>query len=385
METWVALMGKRNTPTDGVEDYCTLLGEALARRGVDLVKARMDWAENGWSAALQNLKRQSEEWRGWPVLLQYTALAWSRRGFPFGALRTLDVVARSGARTGVIFHEFRRQEAGRGLIQPLRAACQDFVPRRLSKRAALSVFTVPVRKVPWLQAGQPATFIPIGANVPEVSEVGTSGSLAQAARERTVAVFCFTSSPNRELEIGDMIYAAQSAQRAGQPIHLRILGRGSREILPEIEMRLAGSGVHASATGILPAAEISRALAQSDALLFVSGQLSQTRGSALAGVACGLPIVGYGGEVEDTPLAEAGLQLAPYRNREALGAALALVMADANLRARLRLRSFDAQRKYFSWDAIAEQFVHAFGENGFDADCVESSDKKPLESARSAR
>lgn len=378
-------MGKRNTPTDGVKDYCTLLGGALAKRGVNLAQVHVNWAEDGWSAALQSLDHQAKEWRGQLVLFQYTALAWSKRGFPFRALRTIDLLLRSGARVEIVFHEFRRQDAGRGLIQPLRAVCQDFVPRRLFKRAALSIFTVPPGKVSWLPAGHSAAFIPIGANVPEAPEAQADGPIAGAAREKTVAVFCFTPSPNRELEIDDMIHAAQTAQRAGQKVHLLILGRGSREVLPEIERRLAGSGVRASASGILPAEEISQALAQSDALLFVSGQLSQKRGSALAGVACGLPIVGYGGEVEGTPLVEAGLELAPYRSREALAEALVRVLADDDLRAQLRRRSFDAQRKYFSWDAIAEKFVRACGEKASEPNRVPSTDKSALESAGSAR
>ena len=71
-KTWVALMGKRDVPTDGVEDYCTFLGRALAQRGVKLDLARVEWFDRGWMAALWKLWRQSADWRGAWVLIQYT-------------------------------------------------------------------------------------------------------------------------------------------------------------------------------------------------------------------------------------------------------------------------------------------------------------------------
>ncbi len=45
---WIALLGRRDMPTDGVEDYCTFLGRALAQRGVTLNLTRVDWFGQGW-------------------------------------------------------------------------------------------------------------------------------------------------------------------------------------------------------------------------------------------------------------------------------------------------------------------------------------------------
>jgi glycosyltransferase involved in cell wall biosynthesis len=356
METWIALMGKRNTPTDGVEDYCAFLATALAARSVQLEPVHVEWSEKGWKPALAALAQRSESWRGRWVLLQYTALAWSSRGFPLGALKAMEAARQQGARVAVVYHEFAPQEAGHFLVRPLRRALQAFVIRRLYRMTDLAVFTVPPSKISWLpERREKAAFIPIGANIPEAAAdipQDTSG-------ERTVAVFCFTPSPNQELEIADIVHAMKAAHREGGATHLAILGRGSEEVRPEIERRLAGGGIRVTASGLLPAREISRQLARADALLFVSGQVSQTRGSALAGIACGLPVVGYAGAAEGTAIAEAGLRLAPYRNREALGEALASVMRDANLRADLRRRSREAQQQHFSWDAIASQYAAA--------------------------
>src|SRR5579859_6478733 len=86
---WVALLGRRDIPVDGVEDYCTFLAAGLARQGVQLTQVRVKWVERGWVGALRQLGREVKAWRGRWVLLQYTALAWSRRGFPVWTLAVL--------------------------------------------------------------------------------------------------------------------------------------------------------------------------------------------------------------------------------------------------------------------------------------------------------
>ena len=70
----------------------------------------------GYIQELRQLRRECASWRGKWVLVQYTALGWSRRGFPFGALAVLVILRRGGARVAVVFHEPDRQ-AGSSLLQ----------------------------------------------------------------------------------------------------------------------------------------------------------------------------------------------------------------------------------------------------------------------------
>src|ERR1700693_389411 len=97
----VALLRQRDTPTDGIEEYCSFLARALAELGIDLQQTRVQWVEKDWVAALGQLSRASSEWRGPWVLLQYTASSWSRRGFPFGALAALAILRQAGVRCTV--------------------------------------------------------------------------------------------------------------------------------------------------------------------------------------------------------------------------------------------------------------------------------------------
>src|ERR1700691_1278878 len=96
----IALLGRRDEPTDAVEEYCRYLGGGLA---VEL--ARVTWAERGWPAALRELRERAREWRGRWVLVQYTALAWSGRGFPLRFARVLKELREAGARIAVVYHD----------------------------------------------------------------------------------------------------------------------------------------------------------------------------------------------------------------------------------------------------------------------------------------
>ena len=78
----IALLGSKDEPTDAVEEYCEYLGAALRAKDFELELVRVGWSENGWRRALAELRSIAGSWRGQWVLIQFTALAWSSRGFP---------------------------------------------------------------------------------------------------------------------------------------------------------------------------------------------------------------------------------------------------------------------------------------------------------------
>jgi glycosyltransferase involved in cell wall biosynthesis len=357
---WIALLGRRDEPVDGVEDYCAFLGAGLARIGIQIDRVGVNWADKGWLPALRQLWRESVAWRGKWVLLQYTALGWSRRGFPLGAVAVSAIVRRRGARCALVFHEPYRQAPGsRRWIDRVRGACQDWVVRCLHNRAEKSIFADPLDKIPWLPKNDPkAVFIPIGANIPEPA-IRPSSDIPRNGAAKTVAVFCLSSPPLRQEEVGDICSALRFACANGPALRALFVGRETAEAQSEIVRALDGVEIEICNLGLLDAHEVASALAASDAMLCVRGRLYPRRGSALAGVACGMPIVGYEGAAAGTPLEEAGLALVPYRDSKALGAALTRVFADDDLRAALQKRSRSAHDKYFSWSVIAKQFAES--------------------------
>jgi glycosyltransferase involved in cell wall biosynthesis len=108
--------------------------------------------------------------------------------------------------------------------------------------------------------------------------------------------------------------------------------------------------------GVLPAEEIADEFESADVLLFVRGAITSQRGSAIAGIATGIPIVGYRDGNIRGPLEEAGIEWSPWQDRERLTAGLIRVLSDSQRWTELHERELKAQRSCFSWTIIAKQF-----------------------------
>src|SRR6266849_3727391 len=145
-ERCIALLGRRDEPTDAVEEYCSYLGAALRPHGFALELARVPWHERGWRGALRELRGQSNSWRDMSVLVQYTALAWSRRGFPLRFLRILRILRASGARVSVVFHDVEPY-TGHRFVDRLRRSVQLRAMREALRLADVAVLTVPAEKL----------------------------------------------------------------------------------------------------------------------------------------------------------------------------------------------------------------------------------------------
>jgi len=356
-----ALLGRRDEPTDGVADYCQFLGDALARRNAHLEVTRVYWLERGWPQALAMLRHESKNWRGEWALLQYTALSWSRHGLPLHALRVARVLQRNGARLGIVFHDATSMYSPR-LLDRVRYRIQTITMRHLYDRAAKSILTVPPDTISWLPSSPArAAYIPIGANIPESLE---KRDYDPKRTPYTIGIFTITGGDEGDAEVREIAAAAKKVKESLGAVRLELFGRGAESAQSRLEYALAGSGVALRVRGILPAAEITRTLTSCDALLCVRGHSTSRRGTAIAGVACGLPVIGYGEPGSDPAIDAAGVQLSPWRNAEALGDSLVRVLSDGKLWQELHLRSLTAQSEFFSWKAVADRYMEALGLEG---------------------
>lgn len=354
----LALTGRHDPLSDGVWDYCTRLSAALREHGADMGLSEVAWEERGWPTAVcelwNRLSRKRSEW----ALLQYTAMAWSRRGFPFGALAVAWIAKHRGARLAVVFHESFGFRA-KGIWARSRFGCQQWVIRRLFSIADVGIFTVPLASLPWLRHNDAkACFIPIGANIPAML---TPRQLHTASPEtpKTVAVFCVTTVRKTEWEVAEITAAVRHAMKAVPRLRLVVFGRGATEARSLLEDALADISVELTILGVISPEEITRILSESDALLYVRDTLTPQHGSALAAVACGLPLVAYGDEAGCSPLSEAGILLAPPGDRNALYSALERVLTDDAFWTALHNRSVNAYKKYFAWEEIARKYATA--------------------------
>jgi hypothetical protein len=165
-QTVIALLGRKDEPTDAIEEYCRYLGEALRADGFQLEIRRVSWGTDGWPGALKALQLQAANWRGIWVLCQYTALAWSERGFPQRFLRVLKTLKSAGSRLGVVYHDVEPY-LGTRLIDSIRRHVQIRTMRCALSLADLAIFTVPPEKLSWPgEAPVHAQFIPVGPNLP---------------------------------------------------------------------------------------------------------------------------------------------------------------------------------------------------------------------------
>lgn len=290
----VALLGRLDKPTDGVRDYCSLLSQAFLRRGDCLDLAELRWEDQGWIRSLGHLWRNSHEWAGRWVLFQYTALMWSRKGFPVGALAVVGILRLRGAKLCIVFHDISNDSRS-GMKQRVRVGFQYWTMRTALRCAARRVLTVPLKQVPWLPRNtQKTVFIPVGANFPEIDHQNKN-TAAQLPFVPSVAVFGITKGAPGADEIEDIVYAAKQAKSKVARLRLIVIGRGSAEREITLRKRLEGSEIELQVLGLLPAEEIRKTLAGASAMLCVRGYISSRRGNAIAGIVCGLPVAGYSG------------------------------------------------------------------------------------------
>lgn len=352
----IALLGKRDEPTDAVEEYCHYLGDGLRAAGFELQLVHFPWAEKGWKASLQELKRNAAEWRASWVLVQYTALAWSGRGFPLRFLRVLKILREAGARVAVVFHDVEPYQGRRG-IDKLRRQAQLRVMRESLRLCDLAVFTVPMEKLSWIRRHETkAVFIPVGANLdePEKAWKGSRGS----ERPPTIAIFGITGGRSGSVEVARITGILEYLTKRIGKVRIIIFGRHSELSKTEFAALSRRMAVEAQTFGLLTPERIVECFASSDVLLFMRGPISSRRGSAIAGIACGLPVIAMVGPETAAPITDAGVVLLPdSASNGEFGKALERVLTDREYRERLAERSRRAQEKHFCWQAIAARYA----------------------------
>jgi glycosyltransferase involved in cell wall biosynthesis len=359
----LALLGRKDEPTDAVEEYCRYLGNALRERGIEMEIVRVRWAERGWAGALGELRKKLSQWPGEWVLVQYTALAWSARGFPLKFLRVMRVLHEAGVRTAVVLHDVEPY-AGTRTIDELRRRTQLHTMRRALHRSDLAIFTVALRAISWLgDAPAKAVFVPVGANLP----VAAMASRTLAERKEVplrVAVFGITGGESGRRESARIVEALRFAASEIGRLTFHAFGRHADDFETVLRDGLRDAPIDVRVQGVLPPEQVVEALSEADVMLFLRGVISTRRGSAIAGIACGLPVIAFGGGETAEPITETGVVLLAQGQDKQVGEALVRVLKDETFRAGLAEQSRIAYQQHFAWKAIAERYIEALSRPG---------------------
>jgi glycosyltransferase involved in cell wall biosynthesis len=321
---------------------------------------RVPWNEHGWTASLEALRLQAQPWRGVWVLVQYTALAWSARGFPGRIFRVLRVLRKAGTRIAIVFHDVE-PFGGSRLIDRIRRRLQIGAMRDMAVFSDRNIFTIALNCISWLgdsDSVNESSFIPVGANLPFPLDPQFHERLHWPP---TIGVFSITGGPAGDRETRDLVAAVRIASEKLGKLRLLVFGRHAEVREALLRAGFADLPIELSVEGVVDESELVKRFADSDVLLFVRGTISSRRGSAIAGIACGLPIIALQGRETAPPITDAGVVLLSEGPDEAappqLGEALVRVLSESDFRAQLAQRSRTAQDKYFSWPAIAERYA----------------------------
>jgi glycosyltransferase involved in cell wall biosynthesis len=177
-----------------------------------------------------------------------------------------------------------------------------------------------------------------------------------------VAVYSITGGIAGDRETRDVIAAVRQASRQLGPLRLMVFGRNAEVRERVLRESLKDRAVELDVTGLLDGATLLEKFAAADVLLFLRGTVSSRRGSAIAGIACGLPVIALEGSETAPPITSAGVFLLPGSLDEEklqiqIGEALVRVLSQNDLRLELIRRSCAMCEQFFAWPAIAKRYA----------------------------
>jgi hypothetical protein len=344
---------------DGILDYATGLGEALARMHglhVKLVLRR----SGGWSTRRLGASPAPERAVTGlavalldcdAVMLHYNPFSWGRWGFAPWLAPSLTRLrlCRPELALGVVVHE---RYVPLGDVRATTMGIWQWMQFHAVLRAATVAFG---STDPWTIALRAETRAPV-ARLPICSNLPDARSHRAAARAHLKldrATLCVTTFGTRHSTrlTGHVERAVGGMARAGLPIALLNLGANA-PVFPGVE-----DAVRVIAPGRLPASEISECLAASDLYLapFVDGA-SPRRTTLMAALQHGLPIVGTDGSMTGPTMRSAreALTLTPAADADAFAAAALGLALDPERRARQGAAARRLYERDHDWPVACE-------------------------------
>lgn len=348
----IAVIGMSAGATSGMHDHALLLAGALGERGVPCSlhwlrreQQRLRAGRAEVAAWARNLGDELEAQPPAAVLLHYASFAYSHRGVPIHLRPTLAAVRRARAPMLAFMHELTYPWSARDLRGDAWALTQRGALFELMRASDAAVVTMD-RRERWLASRRwlprrPLATAPVFSNIPAASASATPQS-------GLLGLFGYAYAGARL----ELVLDALALLRVRDPqARLVLLGSPGEDSPHSLrwraaaeERKLAGA---LSFSGVLPAQQLSDALASCEVLLSAAWQgPTSSRGSLAASLAAGRPFVAIDGPRTWPELSASGAARIVAPAPAALADALSELLADERLREQLgsRARAFYEQR-----------------------------------------
>jgi glycosyltransferase involved in cell wall biosynthesis len=347
---WHILTGEYPPRLGGVADYSRLVAEGLASAGDEVhvwTPASGAESSNGSVAvhqlpghfgphALRILSRSIDASPG-RVLVQYVPHAFGFRAM--NLLFCLWLLRNRRARIDLMFHEvafpFRRDQSVRRHLLALTHRLMAIVITRSAERTFVSTPAwIPMLRR--LAGNRRFEWLPVPNNIPVVADTGHVASIRRHYLRRRILIGHFGTFG---AEVGQLLDAslAEALTRCDDADAL-LLGRSSDVFLARWQaVRGSSFAGRISATGALDARELSQAISACDILVQpYPGGANSRRGSLMAGLAHGRPVVSNRGEQTESVWTESRALIVPDSSAPtAIADAVARLVADEDERIRI--------------------------------------------------
>lgn len=281
------------------------------------------------------------------ILLQYMPFSYGRWGFAPKLVRDAITLKRTtGALFGVMVHEaWVAMDTWRTGVM---GAYQ-----RLQLRSLLLIADVIFVSTGYLRAalGSRAVHVPVGSNITPIAKPRHEARRELGIADEFVVALFGTGNPHRVLKHPEAAISGLAAVRGAAKLRVFNLGAGAGPLQVPSEVRV-------DTPGGLPAHDISRHLLASDVLLLsFSDGISTRRGTLMAGLAHGVPVVGLRGISTDDVLTAhpEAVVLTPVGDPVAFADAVLALTGDPQRLEQTGRAGAALYAECFDWPVIAER------------------------------
>jgi glycosyltransferase involved in cell wall biosynthesis len=357
VERLIVLHGDRAAAIDGIRDHTRELAAALARSGPRVAVCPIDTrgrAVRRWARSWRRLTRLGPEDA---VVIQYSPFCWGRRGFAPGLLAMVAALRARPRRPTIalLVHEpFVPMSSWRWALMGAWQRLQLALLRLAADVVFVSIEPWARRLAGWLPK-RPSLHLPVGSNFPDARGRREGERERLGVAPETLVLACLGRDHPAFLR-GHVVGAVNAVAPLGRPLQVLNLGGEA----PALEGVAAGIAV--DTPGFLESEEFAARLAAADIFLLPTVDGASTRrGSLMAALQHGLPVLATEGELTDAVLrrAGAGPVLTAVADEAGFRRAAVRLAGDAEARAAVGAAGRRLYERDFDWSVTARRLLAA--------------------------